>query len=159
MKILSTAILIACVPLTTASAQLGKDASYFCIAEIAGGLSYDQGLKKWKGAEFSTNGRFVLRLKHLRTRVEQGILPDGIVHDYNVGITDAGRNVPRSCVARSEEPVTVPEVGWLVCTAGLREYRFNLRTNRFLSIFLIGYIDGDDNNSPLIEGGTCTKID
>jgi hypothetical protein len=36
-KILSAAILIASV--TPASAQLGKDASYFCTTEVAGGLT------------------------------------------------------------------------------------------------------------------------
>jgi hypothetical protein len=49
MKILSAAILIASVPLSTASAQLGKDASYFCAADFTGGVIYDEGIKKWKG--------------------------------------------------------------------------------------------------------------
>ena len=41
------------------------------------------------------------------------------------------------------------------------DYVFSLKTNRFLSIYSIGYMDGEDSNenTPSVSGGTCTKID
>ena len=41
------------------------------------------------------------------------------------------------------------------------DYVFSLKTNRFLSIYSIGYMDGEDRNenTPSVSGGTCTKID
>ena len=158
MKTLSAAILIACVPLTTANFELGKDASYFCIAEFAGGLAYDERMKKWKGTAFRKEQKFVLRLKHLRTQAKSAFTE--AVYDYNVTITEVGTNLARMCKAYPNPQVTVPEFAWLVCDVGLREYRFNLKTNRFLSVYLVGYADGidNDNNAPSIVGGTCTEI-
>ena len=62
MKIISAAILIASVPLATANAQLGKDASYFCTAEFAGGIFYDAETRKWKGSALSANNRLSFAL-------------------------------------------------------------------------------------------------
>ena len=44
------------------------------------------------------------------------------------------------------------------CLGVRHDYRFNLENNRFL---LFGYFDGADNNenTPAVTGGTCTKID
>jgi hypothetical protein len=158
MKTLSAAILIACVPLTTANAELGKDASYFCIAEFAGGLAYDERMKKWKGTAFRKEQKFVLGLKHLRTQAKSAFTET--VYDYNVTITEVGTNLARMCETYPNPQVTVPEFGWLVCDVGLREYRFNLTTKRFLSVYLVGYADGIDNenNAPSIVGGVCTEI-
>ena len=162
MKILSATILIACVPLTIASAQFDRDVSYSCTTKAAGGLFYDAATKKWIGAVFRTDDYFVLRLKHLRSGVRTSVIGDETVYDYNVTITKAGSNSPSPCEKHPEKHVTVTEYGLLVCQgADLHEYRFNLRTNRFLSIYLIGYIDGKDTNedNPGVIGGTCTKID
>ena len=163
MKILSAAILIACVPLTTASAQPGNDASYFCTEEVSGGLAYDVRMKKWKGTALNTNRRFVLRLKFLRTRFQTVLGSNAMVHDYDVTITDAGSNTPQFC-EHHDQPVTVIAVlGWLNCNADpfAYSYKFNLGTNRFISAYLFGYADGIDanENTPSISGGTCTKID
>jgi hypothetical protein len=121
-------------------------------------------MKKWKGTAFNADGKFVLRLKHLRTRVRKTLFGDDeTVHDYNVTITKAGSNSPSSCANYPEQHVTVNEYSPLICVGGddLQEYRFSLKTNRFLSTYLYGYIDGKDSkeNTPSIEGGTCTKID
>jgi|SRR6185369_3459648 hypothetical protein len=160
MKILSAAILIACAPFSTASAQLGKDASYFCTTEVAGGLTYDVGMKKWKGTAFNADGKFVLRLKHLRTRAQKSDFGE-TVYEYKVTITEAGSNLPYSCDNFSEENVTMTDLGWVRCNYALHEFKFNLNTNRFLTAYLDGYADGKDNkkNTPSIEGGACTKID
>lgn len=162
MKILSAAIVVACVPFTTAKAQLGEDASYFCVVEAVGGLAFDERTKKWVGSTFRPDKKFVLRLKRHRTRVQKATFGEDTVHDYNVTLTVAGSNSPSNCGNYPDKHVTVNELGWVVCKGlGLNEYRFNLKTNRFLSAYLLGYIDGADNNddTPNISGGTCTKID
>lgn len=158
MKISSAAILIASV--TTASAQLGKDASYFCTAEIAGGLAYDEGLKKWKGTGLRTEQKFVLRLRYLNSRKVGG---DQTVYDYDVTVTTTGTNNALPCARSGRTDRVVPvnnNSGILLCDTSLHNYRFNLRNNRFVSASLIGYIFGGDNNEgPYAAGGTCTKID
>jgi hypothetical protein len=114
MKILSAAILIASV--TTANAQLGKDASYFCIAEVVGGLAYDAGMKKWKATSFRADKKFILRLKFLNNRLEKSVFnQDETVYDYNVTITEAGSNFAGPCVGRGQKHVTVRPLGWLLC--------------------------------------------
>jgi hypothetical protein len=161
MRILSAAILIASV--TTASAQLGKDASYFCLAEAVGGLSYDERTKKWIGSSLRADKKFVLRLKFLNNRVEKSIFnQDETVYDYNVTITEAGSNFVGPCLGSGQKHVTVRPLGWLLCHgADLHEYRFDLDTNRFLSAYLHGFINGKASNddTPAVMGGTCTKID
>jgi len=130
--------------------------------EAAGGLSYDERAKKWEGAAFNARDKFVLRLKFLRIRVQKSIFgKDETVYDYSVTTTKAGSNSPSPCETHSETYVTVTELGWVVCHSDFQEYRVALKANRFLRGYLLGYIDGKDNNqnTPSIEGGTCTKID
>jgi hypothetical protein len=164
MKILSAAILIASV--SPAIAQLGKDASYFCITEFAGGAVYSGITKKWEGTTFRAgNRKFVLRLKFLRTYTGQS------AYEYNVTVTEAGSNDVLQCYGDNSATVTVfAPSNELKCAVAPRiPLRFNLRNNRFLAAYLIGYVDGEDTNegtvafrtwgTPTIFGGTCTKID
>lgn len=164
-KILAAAILIACVPLGMANAQLGKDASYFCAEDISAGLVFDQRTKQWKSTTFRADKKFVLRLKLLETHKSPA---DINRYKYNVTITDAGFSEPWKCLnshlsstGTGDDPVVVLDlfdVFW--CTAGGHEFKFNFKNNRFLRASLIGYVDGkDDRDTPSIDGGTCTKID
>jgi hypothetical protein len=46
--------------------------------------------------------------------------------------------------------------------ASLIPFRFNLKNNRFLGAYLIGFAEGEDNpdgTAPTIFGDTCTKTD
>jgi hypothetical protein len=47
------------------------------------------------------------------------------------------------------------------CSASLKDYVFNLKQGRFLAVYAVGYVNGFDNNdnTPAIDGGRCTKID
>jgi hypothetical protein len=156
---------LALVPLTSAGAEFrfGSDASYFCVVESAGGISFNETTKKWESTRFHPDGKFGVRLKFIKTRVQKDVFEDETVHDYNVTITPSGQKTPWECVASSNaDPkiVMIEEDALLDCQA-LYIYRFNLKTNRFIRAYLVGYIDGDDNKSdmPGVEGGTCTKID
>src|SRR5262245_7729041 len=118
MKVLSAATLIAGVPLTTANAQLGKDASYFCTEEFAGGIVYDEHAKKWMGSAFRTDHKFVLRLKFLHTRKVGG---DQTVYDYNVTVG----SLPCGRLGRADVPVN-DRGGSFHCDTAMNNYRFNL---------------------------------
>ena len=157
------------VPPTSAGAQfqLGKDASYFCVTEFAGGLSYDEATKKWKGTVFNANDKFVLRLKFLQTRIEKK--PYGneneTVYYYNATITASGQNSVTACENDDNaDPKThgiKERFPFLFCWASFQQYKFHFKDNRFLRSYLVGYFSGGDNNenTPYVAGGTCTKID
>ena len=122
-----------------------------------------KGMKKWKGAALRTEEKFVLRLKHLRGRIEKSYNGEAqTVHEYDVTVTPAGSNYPVLCVSSGQTHVDVRQLHGVWCYGvDFQEYRFNLTSNRFLSIYLIGYLEGADNkgNTPSVTGGTCTKID
>jgi hypothetical protein len=143
-----------------------RDAAYYCVAEAAGGLKYNETTKKWEGASFSPEAKFVLRMNFLRGRVQKeeysSLVAEEQVSDYTVTITTAGSNTGVDCVSQyPSKTVTVYESGTLRCYTAVSEYIFNVRTNRFLAIYRVGYVAGGDNNdsAPSLQGGTCTKID
>jgi hypothetical protein len=48
------------------------------------------------------------------------------------------------------------------CSSALTDYRFNLKTGRFLSGYLEGFVNGGEDaksDTPALTAGTCTKID
>lgn len=51
--------------------------------------------------------------------------------------------------------------GLFDCRAGSTDYRFNPETLRYMEIYPVGYIDGQDqeNDTPYIGVGKCSKID
>jgi hypothetical protein len=78
---------------------LARKLRIFCTAEFAGGPVYDQGMKKWKGAAFRADMKFVLRLKVPNSRVEKSFLgKDETVYDYTLNMTMAGSNLAIPCI-------------------------------------------------------------
>jgi hypothetical protein len=143
-----------------------KDASYYCVADAAGGLKYNETIKKWEGGSFSPGAKFVLRMNFLHPRVQKeehaGVVTEEQVSDYTVTVTTSGSNTSVDCVSQyPSKTVTVYESKNFRCYTAETEYIFNVRTNRFLAIYRVGYVAGEDNNqnTPSIQGGTCTKMD
>jgi hypothetical protein len=143
-----------------------KNAAYYCVADAAGGLKYNETMKKWEGASFSPEAKFVLRMNFLRARVQKeeysSLVAEEPVSDYTVTVTTSGTNTGVECISQyPSKTVTVYESGTLRCYTAVTEYIFNVRTNRFLAIYRVGYLAGGDNkdSNPSIQGGTCTKID
>jgi hypothetical protein len=156
-------LLFNAIAVCSSSAQ-SNSASYFCVVEFAGGLAYNETLRRWDAARFRPEGKFVLRMQLLKSRtIKTFSEKEEVVHDYMVTITKSGANSAIPCTSdspQSRPAVTVDSYGWLTCSSSLTDYKFNLKTNRFISAYLIGYADGRDTNSdtPSISGGTCTKI-
>jgi hypothetical protein len=156
-----------CVPLgcSSATAEVAqKDAAFFCVAEIAGGISYDEFSKKWHGAVFQTTEKFVLRLKFAGT--QKGVLSydkDTIYNSFSITVTESGSNYATPCNESGADKSTVRIGNYpgFTCFAGYSEYTVNVANNRYLKVYDIGYTDGKDNNdnTPAVSGGTCTKID
>jgi len=143
-----------------------KDAAYYCVADAAGGLKYNESMKKWEGASFRPEAKFALRMNFLRARVQKeeysSLVAEEQVSDYTVTVTTSGSNTGVDCISQyPSKTVTVYESGNFRCYTAVTEYIFNVRTNRFLAISRVGYVGGEDNNdnTPSIQGGTCTKID
>ncbi len=156
-------MLISMVVLSIAtSAHAGiapKDASYFCVAEIAGGLRYNERTKKWEGATFKPDAKFVMRMKHLRSETRKDSRgKDEPAQVFDVTITPERGRVAETCLTPDVSVVFSSDRMRFRCLGVRHDYQFNLENNRFL---LFGFFDGtDDNeNTPAVTGGVCAKID
>jgi hypothetical protein len=152
------------LPTTTAKAIEPKDASYFCVAEAAGGLSFNAVQKRWVGSVFKTNEKFVLRLKFIDVKLGTGKWDkDQLYANFEVGLTPSGTNSESRCIplgAGDKKTVSINQYNGFTCFANIQDYYFNLGTNRYMNVYAIGYTDGMDNNdnTPGVTGGVCTKI-
>jgi hypothetical protein len=135
----------------------GRDAAYFCVQEAAGGLWYNTGTKKWEGAIFRPDNKFVLRMKYAATRTSDR----EAVSLFRITVTPSGSNYASPCVEFPSDTVELSSTGWMRCNANVTDYQFNINTNRFLAMYAVGYVNGRDDNSdtPSVSGGTCTKIE
>lgn len=134
-------------------AQQPKEGAYSCAAESSGGIFYNDQTKKWEGTGFRPLSKFILKIKYARTIAE--------VDEYAVTITPGGRNDPLLCQSYRTQLVQIDELGLLACRTDFYNYKFNLKAGRFVEAYLIGYINGQDINddTPLVSGGVCTKIE
>jgi hypothetical protein len=135
---------------------LNKDLAYYCVGQAAGGLWYNERTKKWEGASFRAERKFVLKMNFLR-------VIDQYESDYKITLTQQGESTSLPCKRNySVETVSVADqYRSFSCTTIAYDYVFNLQTNRFLEIYVHGYVGGTDNNdnTPAVQGGTCTKIE
>ena len=151
-------------------AQEFKDVSYLCVREMAAGLTYNDSLKKWEGAQLRSEGsfnKFILRLRLLKERVQKNVMDEEEdVSDYEVTLTEMETNNEFSCRKAgggiaAKIVTVVDDEGVFACSARTHSFTFNLEKKRFISIFVHGYVDGIDNNEniPMVSGGTCVEID
>jgi hypothetical protein len=149
-------LVLACPTLAKAEEA---SASYFCTSEFAGGISYDAQSKSWRGTTFNTKGdNFVLSLKTERSRFEG----KEFIEELTVTVTKAGSSYAAACLDFTgplHSTVTSSD-GFFRCSANVTDYTFSRKTNRFLSVYSVGYVTGSDDNenTPSVVGGTCTKI-
>lgn len=148
-----------------ASAQSGAEQAFFCTVDFAGGLSFNASRKQWQSTHFRPAEKFVLRIRFLGTRTEK--IAEGLemkARDHTLTITPTGTSRANPCVdprKGSGAPLTLYENDdVLECSASLHIYKFNIRANRFLSAYLHGFVEGDDDgqDTPSVAGGMCTKI-
>jgi hypothetical protein len=135
-----------------------NDGKFFCTGEFAGGVAPDKNNNKWHGSIFRADGRFVVALKYERSRPMENV-PSFMQHDYAITVTEAGSSTPSKCFSHgAAELVTIWTPKNISCRSIMYEFWFNFEMNRFLKTFISGYVDGS-TDTPMIEGGTCTKIE
>jgi hypothetical protein len=163
------ALLFAAILSPLSYAEDTEDVSYFCIREMAAGLAYNSSREKWEGVVLPSGGsfsRFILRMKFLGDRVQRNSLDENEdVNDYEVTITEAETNTAFSCRSAGtgvhSKIVVVGDDDNVVCSARNYNYTLNRENNRFVSVYLRGYVEGvdSDENTPMVSGGTCIKLD
>lgn len=144
-----------------AHSEQAYDGNYFCTEEMAGGLAWDKAKKRWRNALFQTSSRFVVSLKRKGTK-KALLSKEEDRPTFAVNMRKHGDKNSQTCVGDDHLPeVTVYSGGFLFCQSALTRYAFNLQNLRFTSSYQYGYIDGKDNNdnTPSMTGGTCSKID
>jgi hypothetical protein len=138
-----------------------KEGAYFCRATAVGGLSFNKNTNSWEGTAFNPKSRFLIKMIYKNSR--QAPIYGSItapVDDYEVSVTQEGKNVAVPCLQNGNKLAELDEYGWIACSAGLQDYKFNFKSNRYLRTYLIGYADGRDENAdtPSVEGGVCTRF-
>lgn len=157
-----------------ASAQLtdidnsGFGGTYFCTSEASGGVRFMENLNSWTGAEFLASQRYVV-----------SVVPHSLVKDefsgnmrpaYIISVTAHGEETSEAdaCVSRNVELRKIDRglnyisvTGEFSCMQFGGEWIMHIENLRFLQSYVWGYVDGRDNNenTPNVEIGTCTKID
>jgi hypothetical protein len=134
-----------------------EKASYFCTAEVSGGIYFDNQTKHWIGATFKAEKRFVLNTTLISERTDYGVLKT----IFHVTKTDAGSNDSTPCKESGQVGIDVTSAFREIrCTVGAFNLVFGRDINRFLMIYPEGYVKGEDNNddTPSVIAGICTKI-
>ena len=81
-----------------------------------------------------------------------------------MAITDQGKKEATTCGSwAQDDPRTIHvirNIDRVRCNANLTDYIFNLTMGRFLSVYVVGYLDGKDNNedTPSISGGERNRF-
>ncbi len=167
-----TAALVFTGALTPANAEeLGLfEGSYFCVANASGGVSFNDTLNKWDSTGFTASGRYVVNVaRHSETTDRWGKLRTVYtvtVSEHGVVESDYLSNIcsTTDSTLRSYNLLThfISDTGQLSCQrfGGDWNWKMNLENGRFMSTYVLGYLDGIDNNdnTPSIEIGTCSRI-
>jgi hypothetical protein len=152
-----TALVVATLALVQSAFSQSKDGAYYCVVEMTAGLAFDEASKKWSAAALRVDQKFVLRMKYGASRIEEGKQ----VSDYDITITDASTDFDRPCSSNQEMVTIHHDDGGFRCGTITEDFVVNIKTLRFLRIYPLGYVSGQDNNdnTPSVSGGTCTTID
>lgn len=167
---ISTLLAVQLIAPNMTFAQSNKDYSgtYLCIADASGGIRYDDASNQWVGTRFNTDKRYILTAK------ANGLVNDPIFDlpkmTYIITWKQHGANWDEfmsGCWTVSDELRKINpmssylDFGSLNCRAYGGPLTVNFNNLRFMSTYLYGFVDGMDNNenTPFIHVGKCTKID
>ncbi|MEP7240578.1 MAG: hypothetical protein ABI697_06810 [Devosia sp.] len=138
--------------------------SYYCTEEFGGGIGYNESLKQWQGQAFIPQAKFIVGLKLPSSTPNSGNA-ENLVQTYSMTTTDSGTTNTSACTYSGnygdESPVRLEtDFPLLGCWSNFFSYRIDLATLRYLRVYFAGYVNGADNNdnTPSVMGGTCTKI-
>ncbi len=109
---------------------------YLCVSEATGGVSFDRNSQKWQGTALRNNNKILINKKNNKWTM-------------------------KGFDSSLENECTQPnEYGVMSCNKILGEFNFNIKTRRYISTYVAGYIDGSNNNdnTPAVEIGVCSKL-
>jgi len=140
-----------------------RDGAYYCAVKFAGGIAYNNDLKQWEGSTFKPTRNFVMKLSFRETtKYSSPTVVFEYRDEYDVAITEEGDTITTSCLGLDAKPPSIDQFAFMSCSRanGVYEYKFNFDNNRFIQVYTAGYTNGADNNNdtPAILGGICTKI-
>ncbi len=125
------------------AALADEDPKWICVAEAATGFKYQGG--RWVTTNFNVeNNRYLV--------VKKPWL--GMSKTYQVVLL--GEEYGTRCNENSPT-----EYGWMYCEDYGQKFHINIKTLRYLSVFLVGYaFEGadEDGATPYIESGTCSPL-
>ena len=141
--------LVICLLLIASGSVLAEkeEKQYLCTSEVAGGFSFNDEAKSWKGAAVGVNGteKYVIKLNDRRyPKATATVTPFG---EENPVYKCGGGNKKLGSTH--------------TCHAVYGQFFFNQNTLRYLLSSMGGYINGKDENTdhfPFIEGGTCSPL-
>jgi hypothetical protein len=152
----------------TSAIERKKDGAYLCTPEMAAGFMFDEQQHHWRSAIFKPGSSFILRLKYLGERSDTSFGTRNVWDAFDATIVPTGSDDGPPCFSVNTSSTTTPsplearidQYDWLRCSILVEEFVFNARSNRFERHFAGGFLVGDPNNkdTPLMQGGTCTKI-
>ena len=146
--------------------------SYFCTADAAGGIRYNDSADKWEGAIFNEEDRYILKVKISGEVMKDDLV--GVVNTYSISFLKHGAeetsNFVGNCFTKIAKKISelsdngsihIRENGSFSCKMIGGDLEVNLSNGRFLRSYVWGYVDGEDNNNntPYIEIGKCSRID
>jgi hypothetical protein len=164
MRVAATISILAALtwPATAAPDYSG---TYLCVTEAAGGLWFNKSADRWEGATFTPEGKRVVRVTRAGVGIEKNFTGKDVeVSRYTVMVKAFGEASEQQCFARFGKDRNVALEGdsaWIWCSAMLDDFQVNFANGRFLSVYPIGFVDGDDTNenTPHVQGGRCERIE
>jgi len=148
------------LPLISAASAANWSGSYYCSAKAEGGLKFNKITKTWESVRFKATDNFILNMRFVSTKPMQDV-PNMTLDVYKVSLRSEGSQTELNCFAGgSGVDVEVTTRGVFSCEQLFFTYKFDMTAARYLQAYFAGYIDGDNDNNdtPFMAGGVCTKI-
>ena len=124
-------------------ANNNKELSFICIEDKTTGFFYSKEKKVWETTNFKPQNKYLVKIKEKMPSIASATItefgyPDPIL-DCKISLFDSGE---------------------LSCHGTSGNFFFSVNTLRFIKAFMLGYIEGKDNNksTPNITIGKCSPI-
>lgn len=135
---------------------------YLCVATAAGGISFDDVSKTWRGTMFAIDKERLIVRVTLVGKMQKSPYPGApneTAMGYKVEVAEPGNKSTVNCLDAEGSTVSISQNGYLSCS-DFEEFKFNFENLRYMSIYSFGFINGENDNSdtPHITIGECSRF-
>ena len=117
--------------------------TYLCIAEVVGGLKFNETTNSWIGLVFKGGNKYLLKIN------------DKEFPFFVATVTRFGSKTINFGCELDDNSAT----GEQVCNSDTGQFNYNLESLKFLTSYMVGYTSGDNSKAtPSIGGGTCSPL-